>query len=114
MDDVEVGDTVEEEVTHPAEEVTVEGRSGTTRVGPLLAAVVGQLGVGVVEVGDHNEPMVHAEPWDTVVLDDVCESVLQAGDLDGVHHGEDAEVGDDDNVALGLGKDDSGGYTVVI
>ena len=113
VDDVEVGNTVEEEVAHCAEEVTVDGSSSTAGVRPLLIAVVGQLGVGVVEVGDHDEPVVDAEPWNAVVLDDVCETVLEASDLYCVHHRENTKVGDDHNVALGLSEDDGVSWIVL-
>ena len=54
MDDVEVGNIVEEETTLPAEDGPVNSGSSTALEVPLLSAVVGQRGVGVVEVGDHD------------------------------------------------------------
>lgn len=107
VNDVEVGDAVKEEVAHPTEEIAVKRCCSTTRERPFLAAVMGQLRVGVVEVGDHDEPVIHAEPRDTVVLDDVSETVLQRCELYGVDHCEYSYVGYDDDVALALGEDDS-------
>jgi hypothetical protein len=49
-----VCDVVEEEASLPAKEGAVDGSSGTTLEVPLLTAVVGQHGVGVMEVGDHD------------------------------------------------------------
>ena len=57
VDDVEVRDVMEEEPTLPAQEVTVDGGSGTTLEVPLLIAVVGELDVSVVQVRDHDEPV---------------------------------------------------------
>lgn len=100
VDDVVVGDVVEEETSLPAEEVTVDGSGGTTLEGPFLLAVVGEHGVGVVEVGDHDEPVADAEPGETVVFDDFASSVDGRGVGDTPDHGEDAGVGSEDCVAL--------------
>lgn len=54
VDDMEVSDIVEEEATLPAEEVTVNGSSGTALEVPLFATIVRERRVGVVKVGDHN------------------------------------------------------------
>ena len=55
MDDMEVSDVVEEEAALPSEERPVDGGSGTTLEVPFLATVVRESGVGVMEVGDHND-----------------------------------------------------------
>lgn len=56
MDDMEVGDVVQEESTLPSEEVAIDGRSSTPLEVPLAIAIVGKLHVGMVEVRDHDEP----------------------------------------------------------
>ena len=50
VDDVVVGNIVEEEAAHPAQERPVNGSSSAALEGPFLATVVGELEVGVVEV----------------------------------------------------------------
>jgi len=55
---VVVRDVVQEEATGPAQEWSVNGGEGTTEEGPLLAAVVGHGGVRVVQVCEHDDPVV--------------------------------------------------------
>ena len=55
MNDMEVRDIMEEEAALPSEERPVDGGSGTTLEVPFLATVVGESGIGVMEVGDHND-----------------------------------------------------------
>lgn len=50
-----VGDIVEEEATLPAKEGPVDGGGSAALEVPFLSAVVGEVGVGVVEVGDHDD-----------------------------------------------------------
>lgn len=108
VDDVEVSDTVEEEVSLPAEEVPVDGRSGTAGVAPGITAVVGDDGVGVVQVGDHDEPVSHQEPGDTVHLEDHGTAPDIAGALDEPAHRDETDVGEDDEGTLILGEEDGG------
>ena len=51
-------DVVEEEATSPAEERPVDGGNGTSEEGPLLVAIVSDGRVGMVEVGEHHDPVV--------------------------------------------------------
>jgi hypothetical protein len=91
---------------------------------------VGELGVGVVEVGDHDElwqvsewgggvgretrayPVGDGEPGDAVVFDDVGGAKDGAGIGDEGGHGEDACVGDDDGIALAGVEEDGVGWRV--
>lgn len=57
MDDVVVGNVVKEEATHPTEEVAVHSRRRPALEVPLRLAVVRQLGVRVVQIRDHDEPV---------------------------------------------------------
>ena len=54
MNDMEVRDIMKEEAALPSEERPVDGGSGTTLEVPFLAPVVGESGIGVMEVGDHD------------------------------------------------------------
>ena len=110
VNDVEVGDAVEEEVAHPAEKVAVERCGSTTGKRPLFSTVVRKLRIGVVEVGDHDKPVIHTQPRNAVVLHDVGETVLQRCELYSVNHGKYSNVGNDDDVALALCKDNGVGY----
>ena len=55
VDDVVVGDVVEEEASLPAEEGTVDSGSGATLEVPLFSTVVREARVSVVQVGDHDD-----------------------------------------------------------
>jgi hypothetical protein len=50
-----VSNIMEEETTLPSQEVPVDGRGSTALEVPLLAAVVWQIGISVVEVSDHDD-----------------------------------------------------------
>jgi hypothetical protein len=54
VDDVVVGNIMEEEASLPSEERPVDGSGSTALEVPLLAAVMGESRVGVVQVGDHD------------------------------------------------------------
>lgn len=53
-----MGDVVEEETTGPAEKRSVDGGDGTADKGPLFLAVVRDARIGVVEVREHDDPVV--------------------------------------------------------
>lgn len=71
VDDMIVCNSMEEEITLPPQKVSVYSSRGSARVRPSVVAVVGQNRVGVVKVGNHDEPMIDAEPRDAVVLDNL-------------------------------------------
>ena len=104
--DVVMGDIVEEEAALPAEEGAIDGSGRATLVTPSAAAVVRDIRVCVVEVGDHDEPVCDGEPGYEVELGDGGEAVEGACVGDAADHGEDADVGDDDGVALAFGEED--------
>jgi len=113
VDNVEVSDVVEEESSLPSKDRSVNGGSGTSLEVPFLSAVVGHDGVGVVQVGDHDEPVTDAKPWDAVVLSDLRSAPDRARVADPPNHGGNTEVGHNHSVALGLGEQDGVGVKVV-
>jgi len=100
VDDVIVCDVVEEETTLPPKERSVDSARCTTLEAPFTLAVVRKALVGVMKVGDHNEPMGDAEPWEGVVLDDLTSSPDGRSVGDSPNHSENAEVGGNDGVTL--------------
>jgi len=54
--DVGLADTVEDVLADGAHELSVDGGEGTSREGPLVGGVVREDGVGVLQVGDEDEP----------------------------------------------------------
>jgi hypothetical protein len=55
VDDAKVSDIVEEEASLLTQEVPVGGSSGATLKVPFLTMVVGEHGVGAVQVSDHDD-----------------------------------------------------------
>lgn len=59
MGNVVMADVVEEEPAHPSEKRPVDGSSSATKEGPFTLPVMGDGGVGVMQEGEHNDPVVH-------------------------------------------------------
>lgn len=59
MGNVVMAYIVEEESAHPSEERPVDGSSSATKEGPFTLPVVGDGGVGVMQEGEHDDPVVH-------------------------------------------------------
>lgn len=55
VNDVEMGNVVEEEATLPAQNRPINGGGSSSLEVPLLAAIVGHDGVSVVQVSDHDD-----------------------------------------------------------
>jgi hypothetical protein len=55
MNNVEMGNIVEEETTLPPKDWTVDGRGGTTLEVPFIFAVMRRHRISVVKVGDEND-----------------------------------------------------------
>lgn len=73
VSDVSLSDSVHEVRADGTKEVSVDGAESATDEVPLVGAVVRELRVGVLKVGDHDEPVVDSEVRNTVVLDDFSE-----------------------------------------
>jgi len=104
---VGLADTVQNVTADGAHESSVDGRESTSREGPFLGRVVGKDGVSVLEVGDHDEPVVDVE-----VRDKVGSKHLEETPLDGpvgktCHDGENTNVGSE-NLPLVLGSEEDG------
>lgn len=106
MNDVEVRNIMEEEAALPSEERPVDGGSGTTLEVPFLATVVGESRIGVMEVGDHNEPVGDKEPGEAIILDNISSAVESRRVGNTPDHECNTDVGHDDCIALGLGEED--------
>ena len=68
--DMEVSDIVEKETALPSQKVVIDSCSGATLEVPGAFAIVRELGVGMLEVGDHNEPLSNSNPRQTVKFDE--------------------------------------------
>lgn len=56
VNDVGLANAVEDDATERAHERSVNRGKGTSSKGPGLGRVVGDHGVGVLQVGDHDQP----------------------------------------------------------
>lgn len=110
VSDVGLANTVKDPSTDGAHESSVNGSKGTSSKSPLLGRVMGQDGVGVLEVGDEDEPVVDVEVWDTVDDEHFGERPLDGPVSKTGNDGSDTNVGQDDlpglavseNVGLGV------------
>ena len=75
---------------------------------------MGQDGVGVLEVGDEDEPVVYVEVWDTVDDEHLGEAPLDGPVSKTSNDGTDSDVGDDDLGGLGVSEDVGTGVVVWI
>jgi hypothetical protein len=105
VSDVGFTDTVEDPSTDKAHESSVNGGKGTSGEGPLLGGVVGQDGVGVLEVGDENEPVVDVKVRDTVDKEHLSEAPLDRPVGKTSDDGSNSNVGEDDLPGLGVSED---------
>ena len=96
MGDVVVGDVVEEESSSPAQKRPVDGGDGPTNEGPGIFAEMGHGGIGVVEVSQHNDPVVGQQVRDGIVFDDGGEVGHLNPLVDHSSHGDETNIGGDD------------------
>mmetsp|Transcript_17392 Transcript_17392/g.66240 ORF Transcript_17392/g.66240 Transcript_17392/m.66240 type:complete len:349 (-) Transcript_17392:165-1211(-) len=92
MADVAIRDVVEEVVQHRREGPIDRAKCAAEPV-PLLGAVVGHEDVRVLQVGDHDQPVVHPHVWHPVVLQDLHDPELAAAEGEHADHQEHAHVG---------------------
>jgi len=86
VDDMEVGNIVEEEASLPAQEVSVNGSCSPTLEVPLLSTVVGHNWISMVEISYHDEPVSDFKPRNTVIFDNFPGTVNRAGISDTPDH----------------------------
>ena len=84
----------------PAKEGAVHSGSRTTSIGPGLVAVVWELRVGVVEVGDHDEPVADQDPRNAIELHHVPNAVLHRRTLEHTEHEDHAKIRNEDRISL--------------
>jgi len=70
MCDVIVRDVVQEESSLPSNEWTIDSRSSTTQESPSVVAEMRHRWIGVVKVGEHDDPMIGPDVRDEVELDE--------------------------------------------
>lgn len=96
VEDVSLGNSVEEVRSDEAEGVPVDGAKGTTLEVPLSVTVVGEGGVGVLEEGDHDQVVVDDQVRDEVEGDNLSDSSVVGPGSEGGESESDSGVGDED------------------
>lgn len=103
--DVSLANTVKDPSTDKAHESSVNGSKGTSGKSPLFSTVVRKSGVGVLEVGDEDEPVVDVEVWDTVDDEHLGEAPLDGPVGETGNDGTDSNVGHDDLGSFAVSED---------
>lgn len=73
-----VGNIMQEESTLPTQEISVHGGSGSALVIPLLSTIVGEEGISMMQIRDHDEPVGDFKPRYSIVFDNICGRELRA------------------------------------
>lgn len=103
--DVKMGDVVQKEASDPAQEVAIKRSDGAASIGPGAAAVVRQFRVGVMQVGERYDPVIHKAPRNDVEFDNACDSVCASAEVEGVQCCKDPSVRYQHRIALRTAKD---------
>lgn len=96
---------MQEEAAHPAHERAIDGGSGTAEESERVVAEVGHRGVGVVEVGEHDDPVVREDVWDQVELDECRDRGVVRPDGQEGSPRDEANVSDDHTSAIRLAEE---------
>jgi hypothetical protein len=105
--------TVEDVRANGSEEVSVNGGKSSTGKGPLVSRVVGQDGVGVLEVGNENEPVVNPKVRNGVKHEHLGNRALVGPVAKTSHDRGDTDVGQDNVKVVTSLEDDGSGVEVV-
>ena len=112
VEDVGLDDTVEKVATNEAE-LAVNGGSGSTSEGPGVGIVVRKRGVGVLEEGDGNEPVVDPEVRKKVPNEEVLEAELLVDEVESSAGKSKTDVGEEDQLLVLALIQRAGGVEVV-
>lgn len=112
VEDVGLDDTVEKVATNEAE-LAVNGGSGSTSEGPGVGIVVRKRGIGVLEEGDGNEPVVDPEVRKKVPNEEVLEAELLVDEVESSAGKSKADVGEEDQLLVLALIQRAGGVEVV-
>lgn len=85
--------------------VTVNSGESTAEPVPLSVGVVGEDGVGVLEEGNEDKPVVGHKIRNKIVLEDVLGAPFVGGEVHKVEGSDEAEVGHEDKETFSLGED---------
>ena len=111
VDNVLVNDAVEEVLANKAK-VTVDGSESSLDKGPAVGLKVVDIGVGVVEVGDGDEPVMNPHVGGDVQEKDSPPAKHAGGEVDGIAHNGQAEIGQSNEDGLAGTEDGAGGLKV--
>lgn len=106
-------DTVEDVGANGSEEVSVNGGKSSSGESPLVGRVVGKDGVGVLKVGDEDEPVVDPKVGKNVKTNNLEDGSLVCPVAKTSHDGSDTNVRPDD-VEVVPGLEDDGSWVEVV
>jgi hypothetical protein len=112
VSDVGFTDTVQDDSTDGAEELSVDGAECASSERPLGGRVVREQGVGVLQEGNGDEPVVYHEVGDDVEDEDFTEASHGGPVGDDGEDDEETEIGPDDLVLVVGPEDDGAGGEV--
>jgi len=112
VEDVGLDDAVEEVATDEAK-LAVDGGSGSTSEGPGVGIVVGERGVGVLEEGDGNEPVVDPEVRKKVPDEEVLEAEVLVDEVKGSAGQSETDIRQEDQLLVLALVKRAGGVEVV-
>lgn len=106
VSNVSLGNTVQDVRSNGSQPLSVNGAESTSREGPAVGLVMRQQRVGVLQVGDHDQPVVDPEVRDTIVSHHGTERSLRDGVGNGAESEGNSNVGHQDLRSVSLVKDD--------
>lgn len=113
VSNMSLADTVENPSTDWAEHVSVNGGEGSSGKSPLVGRVVGEQRVGVLEVGDEDQPVVDPKVRKEVDDQDLGDGSLVGPVAESSEGDPDSNVGNDDVPLVSSLEDDRGRGEVV-
>jgi hypothetical protein len=111
VDDMIMCNTMQEEVAYPTKEVAVDSGCSSAGECPSRTAVMWYGRIGVLEESDHYDPMVQAEPGNTVVSDNVGNSPPLAASINQPHHSKNTNIGSMHSISLTFVEENGVRYT---
>lgn len=87
---------VQEEAAHPTHQRPIDSRSSTAQESPGVFPEVGHGGIGVVQKGEHDDPVVGEEVRDEVVLGEGGDRGVVGPNGKESHPGGETDVSNDD------------------
>lgn len=113
VNDVVFDDAVEDVAANESE-FAVDGRKSTLLESPCTLVIVRSVGVSVVKICDHHDPVVHPEVWNAIQQESVEVADLLGDLIQDEGNEKDADVGEKDEGLLASGENIGGGVEMAL